>query len=175
MIICLKNKHTLKIDDFYFKCCFGENGKSKKKREGDKKTPKGVFKFKKVLYRKDRISGLETKLKLIPIKQNMGWCDDINSKFYNKLIRFPSNKSSERLFRKDNIYNIIIVIDFNMSPIIKGKGSAIFIHLATKNYKPTQGCIALNIKDIRLLLKKYQKKIKLKLFKSFSKYSTPDT
>ena len=93
----------------------------------------------------------------------MGWCDDINSKFYNKLIRFPSNKSSERLFRKDNIYNIIIVIDFNMSPIIKGKGSAIFIHLATKNYKPTQGCIALNIKDIRLLLKKISKKDKIKI------------
>ena len=93
----------------------------------------------------------------------MGWCDDINSKFYNKLIRFPSKKSAERLFRKDNIYNIIIVIDFNMSPIIKGKGSAIFIHLATKNYKPTQGCIALNIKGIRLLLKKISKKDKIKI------------
>ena len=162
MHILLKNK-KLCFDNYRLKCSIGKRGITNKKREGDKKTPKGVFKFKKVLYRKDRISGLETKLKLIPIKQNMGWCDDINSKFYNKLIRFPSNKSSERLFRKDNIYNIIIVIDFNMSPIIKGKGSAIFIHLATKNYKPTQGCIALNIKDIRLLLKKISKKDKIKI------------
>tara|TARA_B100001029_G_C15049253_1_gene449480 strand:+ start:482 stop:973 length:492 start_codon:yes stop_codon:yes gene_type:complete len=162
MHILLKNR-KLCFDNYRLKCSIGKRGITNKKREGDKKTPKGVFKFKKVLYRKDRISGLETKLKLIPIKQNMGWCDDINSKFYNKLIRFPSNKSSERLFRKDNIYNIIIVIDFNMSPIIKGKGSAIFIHLATKNYKPTQGCIALNIKDIRLLLKKISKKDKIKI------------
>ena len=162
MHILLKNR-KLCFDNYRLKCSIGKRGITNKKREGDKKTPKGVFKFKKVLYRKDRISGLETKLKLIPIKQNMGWCDDINSKFYNKLIRFPSNKSAERLFRKDNIYNIIIVIDFNMSPIIKGKGSAIFIHLATKNYKPTQGCIALNIKDIRLLLKKISKKDKIKI------------
>ena len=162
MHILLKNR-KLCFDNYRLKCSIGKRGITNKKREGDKKTPKGVFKFKKVLYRKDRISGLETKLKLIPIKQNMGWCDDINSKFYNKLIRFPSKKSAERLFRKDNIYNIIIVIDFNMSPIIKGKGSAIFIHLATKNYKPTQGCIALNIKDIRLLLKKISKKDKIKI------------
>jgi|TARA_Y100000996_G_scaffold360352_1_gene302745 Uncharacterized protein conserved in bacteria len=162
MHILLKNR-KLCFDNYRLKCSIGKRGITNKKREGDKKTPKGVFKFKKVLYRKDRISGLETKLKLIPIKQNMGWCDDINSKFYNKLIRFPSKKSAERLFRKDNIYNIIIVIDFNMSPIIKGKGSAIFIHLATKNYKPTQGCIALNIKGIRLLLKKISKKDKIKI------------
>ena len=162
MHILLKNR-KLCFDNYRLKCSIGKRGITNKKREGDKKTPKGVFKFKKVLYRKDRISGLETKLKLIPIKQNMGWCDDINSKFYNKLIRFPFKKNAERLFRKDNIYNIIIVIDFNMSPIIKGKGSAIFIHLATKNYKPTQGCIALNIKDIRLLLKKISKKDKIKI------------
>ncbi len=93
----------------------------------------------------------------------MGWCDDKNSKFYNRLIKFPFKKSAERLFRKDSIYNIIIVIDFNMSPTIKDKGSAIFIHLATKDYKSTQGCVALNIKDIRLLLKKISKKDKIKI------------
>tara|TARA_A100001011_G_scaffold400263_1_gene513651 strand:+ start:6352 stop:6843 length:492 start_codon:yes stop_codon:yes gene_type:complete len=162
MHILLKNR-KLCFDNYRLKCSIGKRGITNKKREGDKKTPKGVFKFKKVLYRKDKISGLETKLKLLPIKQNMGWCDDKNSKFYNRLIKFPFKKSAERLFRKDSIYNIIIVIDFNMSPTIKDKGSAIFIHLATKDYKSTQGCVALNIKDIRLLLKKISKKDKIKI------------
>ena len=163
MTIIIKNKHTLIFGDFKFKCCVGKNGFSKNKYEGDKKTPTGRYALGPLYFRKDRKKPPKTKLKVFEIRKNMGWCDDINSKFYNKLIRFPSKKSAERLFRKDNIYNIIIVIDFNMSPIIKGKGSAIFIHLATKNYKPTQGCIALNIKGIRLLLKKISKKDKIKI------------
>ena len=85
MIIFLKNKHTLKVDDFWFKCCVGKNGLTKKKIEGDKKTPIGIYEIEHLYYRKDRISLPETKLKCIPIKSDMGWCDDIKSKFYRSL------------------------------------------------------------------------------------------
>ena len=92
----------------------------------------------------------------------MGWCDDINNKNYNKLIKLPSSFSHEKLFRKDNIYDLIIPINYNTKKIVKGKGSAIFLHVAKKNYEPTRGCIALKKKDLILLLKSIDnKKIKI--------------
>ena len=87
----------------------------------------------------------------------MGWCDDSRSKEYNKLIKLPFNYSHEKLYKKENIYDIILVLNYNMNPIKKNKGSAIFIHVAKKNYKRTRGCIA--IKKIHLL--KIIRKIKI--------------
>ena len=81
MIICLKNKQTLQIDDFNFKCCIGKKGVTFKKREGDQKTPRGIFKIENLYYRKDRIKKPKTPLKCVEIKKNMGWCDDINFQF----------------------------------------------------------------------------------------------
>ena len=93
----------------------------------------------------------------------MGWCDDPLSKDYNKLIKIPSEYSYEKLYKKDNVYDIILVLNFNMNPVVKNKGSAIFIHVAKKNYKKTEGCVA--IKKIHLLkiIKelKYNTKIKI--------------
>ncbi len=119
-----------------------------KKREGDLITPKGKYKIKYILYRKDRVK-VKSKVKKIIIKKNMGWCDDINSKHYNKLINLPFEHKYEKLYKKENIYDIIIVLDYNMNPIVKNKGSAIFIHVAKKNYKRTEGCVAL--KKLHLL------------------------
>jgi L,D-peptidoglycan transpeptidase YkuD (ErfK/YbiS/YcfS/YnhG family) len=93
----------------------------------------------------------------------MGWCDDPNSKNYNKLINLPSKYSHEKLFKKNNIYNVIVVLNYNMKPVIKNKGSAIFIHIAKKNYQPTQGCIALKKNDLLKLLSKIRKNIKIKI------------
>ena len=88
MTIVLKNKHTLKVDEFYFKCCVGKNGLTKKKKEGDKKTPKGKFGLENLYFREDRIKKPQTSLKCIKIKNNMGWCNDVKSpKKYNKLIK----------------------------------------------------------------------------------------
>ena len=120
------------------------------KKEGDFITPKGVFKIKYVLYRKDRVKKIKTKLKKTIIKKNMGWCNDIESNQYNKLIRLPSSYSHEKLYKKENIYDIILVLNYNMNPIIKNKGSAIFIHVSKKNYKGTEGCVALK-KKIHLI------------------------
>ena len=147
MIIYLKNKHSLSIDDFNFKCCIGNNGISKKKREGDKKTPTGSFFIENLYYRPDRIKKPKTKLKCVKITRNMGWCDDpFNPKKYNKLINVKDNIKCERLYRKDNKYDLIIPIKYNFYKPIFFKGSCIFIHL-TKNYKPTAGCIAIKKKE----------------------------
>ena len=163
MIIKLKNKETLEIDLFKFKCAIGKNGFSKKKIEGDKKTPKGLFSIGNLYYRKDRISKFETNLKTIQIKKRMGWCDDINSKYYNKLFKIKKNIKHEKLFRKDNKYDLLIPINYNTKPIIKNKGSAIFIH-STKNYKKTDGCVAISKKDFLILLKLINSKTKVKIF-----------
>ena len=88
MIIYLKNKQTLEVDEFQFRCSIGKKGISKKKKEGDKKTPKGIFELENLYYRKDRISKPQTKLKCIEIKKDMGWCDDVKNKYkYNKKIK----------------------------------------------------------------------------------------
>ena len=163
MIISLKNKHTLQIDDFYFKCCIGKNGLSKKKMEGDKKTPIGRFSIEHLYYRSDRIRNFSTKLKCVEIKKNMGWCDDpLNKKKYNKLISVKRKIKCEKLHRKDHKYDLLIPIKYNFKKRILGKGSCIFIHL-TKDYKPTAGCIALNKKDFMVMLKVINNKTKIKI------------
>jgi len=164
MIILLKNKYTIKIDDFIFKCCVGKNGISKFKKEGDLKTPKGTFQIENLYYRKDRGKKPKTKLKCIEIKKNMGWCDDVDSKkFYNKLIKVHSKLHHEKLFRKDHKYDLLIPIKYNFEKIITKKGSCIFLHL-TKDYKPTAGCIALNKKDFIIMLNLINKKTRIKIF-----------
>ncbi len=163
MIIKLKNKETLEIDLFRFKCSIGKNGFAQKKIEGDKKTPKGIFSIGKLYYRKDRIAKFETKLKTIQIKKEMGWCNDVNSKYYNRLINVKTKANHEKLYRKDYKYDLLIPIKYNTQPTIKNKGSAIFIHL-TKNYKKTAGCVALSKKDFLILLKIIKPKAKIKIF-----------
>ena len=163
MTIILKNKETLKFDDFNFKCCIGKKGLSHKKKEGDKKTPAGQFSLGSLYYRKDRIIKPVTKLKCVPIKKNMGWCNDQNNKkFYNKLIKIEKTVKYEKLYRKDNKYNLMIPINYNTKARKLGAGSAIFMHL-TNNYKPTLGCIAMSKKEFIILLKLINKKTQIKL------------
>ncbi len=163
MSIIVKNKDTLIYDNFMFRCCVGKNGFTNNKMEGDKKTPKGVFKIEYLYFRKDRKDKPQTLLKSVQIKKNMGWCDDINSrKYYNKLIKIPQNLKHEKLFRNDYLYDFFIPIKYNWNNIKLGKGSAIFIHL-TKNYKPTAGCIGLSEKDFLILLKLIKNKTVIKI------------
>ncbi len=164
MTIFVKNKHTLQIDEFKFKCCIGKKGSTRNKKEGDKKTPKGTFKIENLYFRKDRIEKPLTSLKCIEIKKSMGWCDDISfPKKYNKLIKVEKKIKYEKLKRQDNKYNLLIPIKYNFSKPIAGLGSCIFIHL-TKDYKPTAGCIALKEKDFLILLKLIKKNSKIKIF-----------
>ena len=162
MLLKLKNKEHLIIDEFKFKCSIGKRGLKSKKKEGDNCTPKGVFKIGKVYYRSDRVRKPETNLKTKTITKNMGWCDDPCNKNYNKEIVLNEKNKGEKFFRKDNAYDILIVIEYNTKKIQPFKGSAIFIHL-TKNYKSTKGCIALKKNDLLILLKIIKKKSKIKI------------
>ena len=157
MTILVKNKHTLQIDEFTFKCCIGKRGSTKNKKEGDKKTPKGNFKIENLYFRKDRLKKPITSLKCIEIKKNMGWCDDVRfPKEYNKLIKIKKKIKHEKLLRKDHKYDFLIPIKYNFDKPTIGLGSCIFIHL-TKDYKPTAGCVALREKDFLILLKLIKK------------------
>ena len=165
MIIILKNKERLKYKDFQFKCVIGKSGKIKNKKEGDKKTPKGIFSLGNLFYRYDKKKKPETKLKCVKINKMMGWCDDpVSNKNYNKLIKInkKTNFSYEKLFRKDSIYDYLIPINYNTKKRLSGNGSAIFIHL-TKNFKGTLGCVALKERDFLILAKLINKKTKIKI------------
>ena len=162
MIIKLKNKDTLICDDFQFKCSIGKNGLKKNKLEGDNCTPVGTFALGPVYYRNDRVDKPDTKLKTLRINKQMCLCDDPKNISYNKRVKLNKRIKAEKLYRKDKIYDIIIVINYNTRRIIRNKGSAIFIHV-TNNYKPTKGCIALSLNDLKILLKIIKKNSKIKI------------
>ena len=159
----LINKKYLTYNQYKVKCDVGKRGVNLKKKEGDFITPIGLYRIKYILYRKDRIKKIPSKLRKITIKKNMGWCDDPKSKQYNKLVNLPFNFGYEQLFKKENIYDIILVLNFNMNPVKKDKGSAIFIHVAKKNYEKTQGCIAVKKPDLLKILKEIKVKTKVKI------------
>jgi len=152
MIIINKSGY-LKYKDFKFKCALGRAGVGKKKIEGDNITPKGTFGIVKIYYRSDRVKKISSKYKLIKIIKTIGWCDDPKSRKYNQPIKLPSKYSHEILYRRDDIYDLILILNYNMKPTIKNKGSAIFIHVTKKNYKKTAGCIALKKADLLYLVK----------------------
>ena len=164
MTIIIKNKHTLQIDEWKFRCCIGKNGSTKKKNEGDKKTPKGTFKIENLYFRKDRKEKPSTLLKCIEIEKDMGWCNDSRfPKKYNKLFKLREKITHEKLKRKDYKYNFLIPIKYNFKKPITGLGSCIFIHL-TKDYKPTAGCVALKEKDFLIMLKLIKRDSKITIF-----------
>ena len=162
-MIIVKKTGYLNYKGIKFRCALGKNGIRKKNKEGDNITPKGIYKIKTVYYRQDRIKKLSTSINSKKIKKNMGWCDDPKSADYNQLVNLPNNYNSEKLYRNDNIYDLIVVLDYNMNPTVKNKGSAIFIHIAKKNYTPTKGCIALSKIDLLEILNKINKKTKIKI------------
>jgi len=162
-MIIVKKSGYLKYKNFKFRCALGKNGIGKKIKEGDNITPRGTFKITKIYYRADKIKKLITFFKKIKIKKNMGWCDDPKSKFYNKQIKLPYKFGYERLYRSDNIYDIIAVLNYNINPIIKNKGSAIFLHIAKNNYKLTAGCVAIKKNNLIKLLKIIKKNTKVKI------------
>ena len=152
MLIYLKKNNTLCVDDFQFRCSIGKNKLKKNKFEGDKSTPTGKFKLSYLYYREDRIKKIKTKIKKEIIKKNLGWCNDIRNKQYNKPMVINRRIGHEKMFRYDGKYDLVIVLEYNMKKTIPGKGSAIFIHI-TNDYSPTAGCIALSKKDLIILLK----------------------
>ena len=144
MLIQIKKSTILCFKNYKFKCVIGKKGIKKNKIEGDKATPKGTYSLGKLYFRSDRIKNIKTKLPLKIIKKN------------------NNNNTFEKLYRHDHKYDALIVINYNVSPTLFNKGSAIFIHL-TRNYKPTAGCIALKLKDFIVLAKFCNKKTKIRI------------
>ncbi len=142
MKLVVKNGFLINQDQKY-KCSIGYNGLSKDKAEGDGCTPVGTFKLNKIMYRPDKINNFKSNLETEIIEKKDGWCDDINSELYNQKIIFSYELSAENLYRDDDLYDLICIIDYNLNPIIKGKGSAIFLHVASSDYSPTHGCVAI--------------------------------
>jgi L,D-peptidoglycan transpeptidase YkuD (ErfK/YbiS/YcfS/YnhG family) len=162
-MIIVKKSGYLKYKNLKFRCALGKEGVKKKTMEGDNITPKGIFKIIKIYYRPDKIKKIKTLIKKIKIKKNMGWCDDPNSRFYNKLINLPTKYSHEKLYRNDHLYDLIVVLSYNTNPIIKNKGSAIFMHIAKNSYKKTKGCIALKKEHLIKIISKIKKNTKIKI------------
>ena len=135
-----------------FICFVGKNGIGFKKREGDLITPKGRFKLIKIFYKKKELNQINTIIPKVEIKKNFAWCTDSRNKKYNSLISKPYGCEYEDLFRKDNLYDIFIILDFNYNSPIKYKGSAIFLHCSESKTKFTEGCIAMSKKDLLKLI-----------------------
>ena len=162
-MIIVKKSGYLQYKNLKFRCALGKAGIKKKEKEGDNVTPKGIFKITSMYYRPDKIKNIITAVKKIKIKKNIGWCDDPNSHFYNQQISLPNKFGHEKLYRNDSLYDLILVLNYNVNPIIKNKGSAIFMHIAKKNYKKTKGCVALKKKHLIELISKIKKNTKIKI------------
>ena len=143
----------LAINGKIFNCAIGKSGFSAHKKEGDGCTPLGRFPLRECWYRADRMSAPETRLPLKLIKESDGWCDDPKSAQYNRPIRIPYDFSHERLWRDERVYDLIVPMGYNDDPVISGKGSAIFMHVAHEDYRPTEGCVALAPADLLEVLR----------------------
>ena len=133
-------------------CALGRAGVSSWKKEGDGATPRGTFRLVACLYRADRIARPQTRLPLPAIRPESGWCDDPADRNYNRGVTLPYAAHHERLWRADRLYDVIVVIDYNLSPVRRGAGSAIFLHIARDDLAPTAGCITVTLDAMRRLL-----------------------
>ena len=131
-----------------FRTAFGGGGIRHDKQEGDSATPAGLLPLRRLLYRADRIAKPVTSLRLEPIAKADGWCDDPGSRSYNRQVTLPFEARCEALWRDDGLYDLVGVLGWNDDPVRKALGSAIFLHVATPDYAPTEGCIALALPDL---------------------------
>ena len=144
LVVCsCATRGWLKLGHLTFPCAVGRAGIHPRKREGDGATPAGAWPLLCILYRADRVRRPHTLLPTRPLRVDDGWCDAPGDRNYNRLVKHPYPASAERLWRADGLYDVLVVLDYNAAPRVRGRGSAIFIHVARSDYAPTQGCIAL--------------------------------
>ena len=135
-------------------CALGRSGTTRAKREGDGASPVGRFPLVQTFYRADRGPRPRTGLRLRPIRRSDGWCDDPRDRRYNTLVPLPCPSSHEEMWREDHLYDMVIDIGWNRGPVRRGRGSAIFLHLARPGFEPTAGCVAVDRRAIRRLLER---------------------
>jgi L,D-peptidoglycan transpeptidase YkuD (ErfK/YbiS/YcfS/YnhG family) len=134
------------------RCALGRTGITADKREGDGATPAGTFPFRQVLFRADRIAPPATILPSRPLVESDGWCDDPAHPLYNRPVTLPFTAGHETLMRADALYDVIVVLGHNDAPVVPGRGSAIFLHVAAPDFAPTEGCLALARDDLLAVL-----------------------
>lgn len=144
--------HILEIDGFAMRCAIGRGGVKRDKHEGDGATPIGAWPLREGYFRPDRMPAPETRLTMTPLDPRAGWCDASSDPNYNRPVRLPYPASHEELWRDDEIYDVILVLGYNDDPVVAGKGSAIFLHLARGDFSPTAGCVAVQLEDMMKLL-----------------------
>lgn len=137
-----------------YRCAVGKGGFSEHKKEGDGATPVGVFPLRCCWYRADKVALPKTDLPLFIIEQHDGWSDDPTDAHYNQHVLLPHTFSHEVLWRDDAVYDLIVPLGYNDAPIVAGRGSAIFMHVAKPDYAPTEGCVALAREDLLEVLEK---------------------
>lgn len=142
----------LEFEGVSYRCALGRSGITSDKREGDGATPAGRFPLRKAWYRPDRMPPPMTFLALGPTLKSDGWCDDPEHPSYNRAVKLPFPASHERMWRDDELYDLVVFVGFNDDPVVPGKGSAIFIHVAKEDYSPTEGCVALAPMDLTRIL-----------------------
>jgi len=135
-----------------YRAALGKGGVTQVKKEGDGATPVGCFAIRKIYYRADRVGKPKTNIETVTLEKNDGWSDDVNDSTYNTHVKLPYSGSHEKLWREDNVYDIIVELGYNDDPPIPGKGSAIFMHVARESYSPTAGCVALKLEDLTEVL-----------------------
>lgn len=133
-------------------CALGRGGITSRKREGDGATPRGSFQLLYGYRRSDKFRRLPSAVRLMDISPELGWCDAPGDANYNRMVRHPYRASAERLWRADGLYDCLIVLDYNLRPRIRSRGSAIFVHVASDGFLPTEGCVSLRKSDLRKLL-----------------------
>ncbi|MDX2263360.1 MAG: L,D-transpeptidase family protein [Hyphomicrobiales bacterium] len=134
-------------------CALGRAGVRRDKREGDGATPAGCFRILRGLYRPDRLMRPKSALPFTPIRARDGWCDAPGDRNYNRRVVLPYPASHERLWRKDGLYDVVVILDYNVTRRRRMRGSAIFMHVARRGLKPTAGCVALALPDMQRVLR----------------------
>ncbi len=144
---------VLRCGDDEYRCVFGRGGIRERKQEGDGATPAGCFELRRVFYRADRLPKPQTQIPSRPLDPADGWCDDPADPSYNRVVRLPYGARAEKLWREDGQYDVIAALGYNDAPVVPGRGSAIFLHVAKPDGGPTQGCVALALADLLAVLK----------------------
>ncbi len=135
-----------------YRCALGRGGIRIDKQEGDGATPAGLYPLRRLLYRADRLVRPDSKLPAAEIQAMDGWCDDPGDAAYNRAVTLPYRASAESMWRADGLYDLVVITGHNDDPVVPGRGSAIFIHLASPDYGPTEGCVALSRPDLLAIL-----------------------
>jgi L,D-peptidoglycan transpeptidase YkuD (ErfK/YbiS/YcfS/YnhG family) len=143
---------TLELGHRRVRCALGRSGRRVGKREGDGASPIGAFALREVFYRADRGPRPLARMPVHRTAPADGWCDSARDANYNRFVRHPYRASAEHLWRCDGLYDLLVVLGYNDRPVLRGRGSAIFIHCARPGYAPTEGCIALARADLVRLM-----------------------